>query len=137
MDITFPGKILIIVFIVLLFKMINDGPFIYATGTKHVVEMLNFKFDKNYLKIKKGDTVVFVNKDQIRHNVVNDNDLIINSPLLYQYDKYEHTFNHDFDKVVFSSTLYEHIESVTIENEKPFVKKSFIQQIINNFKRLF
>ena len=137
MKITFAGKIIIIIFIIFMIRMAIDGPFIFSTGNKHVINIVNFKFDKNELKIKKGDKVVFVNKDQIRYNIVNDNDLIPNSKILYQRDQYAHTFNHDFDRVEFNTSLYNNVEPVIITQDKTFVKKSYFEHIKETIMGLF
>lgn len=137
MELIFAGKILIIIFIIFLVRMAIDGPFIFSTGNKHVIEIVDFKFNKNHLKIKKGDKVSFVNKDQIRYTITNEHPLIPNSKILYKRDKFEHIFNHDFGKVEFNTSLYKGVEPIIIEQEKTFVKKPYFKQLLNIFKSLF
>lgn len=131
MEVLFAGKIIIILFIIFMIRMAIVGPFIYNTGKTHYIDLLNFKFEKTDLKIKLGDTIIFTNMDQIRWNVINDNDLIPNSDLLYQYDRYTYTFNIDFDTVTFNTSLYENVVPLVVTQQKEFKRKSYFRQILD------
>ena len=76
------GYLFLMIFIMFLFRMINEGPFIFEKGIKHFVNITDLAFDVKELQIKQGDTVVWTNYDQIRHTVTNDED-IVNSGILF------------------------------------------------------
>ncbi len=57
------------------------------------VEMKNFAFSPSTLTIKKGDTVVWTNRDSTQHTVTSDSGTELNSERLSQEETYSHTFN--------------------------------------------
>lgn len=57
--------------IYLLFALLLSG-FYYQKEVKpqtHVVEIINMKFQPEELQVRKGDTVVWINKDLVAHDV--------------------------------------------------------------------
>lgn len=60
------------------------------TDGKTVI-MKNFALDPAELKIKTGDTVVWINKDSVPHNLVSESTEII-SPTMQVGGNYSHTF---------------------------------------------
>ena len=124
------GYLFAMIFVMFLFRMINEGPFIFERGVKHFVNIDKLAFDVKELKIKQGDTVVWTNYDQIRHTVVNNED-IINSDMLYQYDTYSYTFNQQ-GEIVFKSSLYDNMTPMTISVEESKKGKAFYSTIGNN-----
>jgi len=63
------------------------------TGTKtYNVDISGFKFSPQTLNIKVGDTVVWTNKDGIRHTVTSDSGSELASVYLSQGETYLHTF---------------------------------------------
>lgn len=124
------GYLFLMIFIMFLFRMIQEGPFIFERGTKHFVNIKDLAFDVKELKIKRGDTVVWTNFDQIRHTVANDED-IVNSGILYPFDKYTYTFNQE-GEIPFKSSLYENMDPMIIQIEESKQGKQFYNAIGNN-----
>lgn len=60
--------------------------------TEHVVEIINFGFSPAKLEIKVGDTVKFVNRDEIRHSATAE-DKSFNSELLGKDESKTFTFD--------------------------------------------
>jgi amicyanin len=58
----------------------------------HNVEIKNFGFSPPELRIKKGDTVVWVNRDSAGHTVTSDSSNELGSPQISQNQEYRHTF---------------------------------------------
>ena len=56
--------------------------FSQETKTKHIVEIKNMKFIPATLHVKKGDTVVWINRDIFPHNVAKFEDKSWQSPIL-------------------------------------------------------
>lgn len=107
-------------FIILLFMRLRSGPYIYQSSKKHYIEIINHKFDTPKLTIKKGDSIIFVNKDQIRHTIVTNNNFIENSPILFQNDSWEVSLNTEAKQVNFQSSLYDNMNEVNIIIEEIF-----------------
>lgn len=63
-----------------------------VTFTENTIKIENFNFDPTVIRIKKGTTIEWVNLDSIKHTVTT-NDLMLNSPLLSQGERYSYTFN--------------------------------------------
>lgn len=99
---------------------LRSGPYIYQSSQKHYINIINHKFDTPKLTIKKGDTIIFNNKDQIRHTVVTDNNFIDNSPILFQNDFWEISLNTESKQVIFYSSLYNNMNQVDITIEEIF-----------------
>lgn len=68
-----------------------DEPTEEVLVKKHVVEIVEFAFSPSELEVKAGDTVVFVNKDSVRHTATADDDSF-NTELLDQDEKKEIIF---------------------------------------------
>ena len=111
------GKIILIAFLFFMAEMIKQGPFIFQSGKKHFINILDLEFDKKKLNIKTGDTVVWTNKDLIRHSFINDFPDIPNSGMLFPFDKYQHTFNKQ-GSVQFKSSLYKNMLDMNIHLDK-------------------
>lgn len=107
-------------FIILLYMRLRSGPYIYQSSQKHYINIINHNFDTPKLTIKKGDTIIFNNKDQIRHTVVTNNNLIDNSPILFENDFWEVSLNTESKKVIFKSSLYDNMNQVDITIEEIF-----------------
>ena len=127
---TYFGYLFAMIFIMFLFKMISEGPFIFERGIKHFITIKDLAFDVRELKIKQGDTVVWTNYDQIRHTVTNVEN-IVNSDLLLPFDKYSYTFNQQ-GKIVFKSSLYDNMAPMTIVIEESKKGKQFYNAIGTN-----
>ncbi len=57
------------------------------------IEINGFAYSPATIKIKKGTTVTWTNKDQVRHNVVSDEGNELSGQLLAQGESYSHTFD--------------------------------------------
>ena len=125
------GYLFLFIFILFMLQMIKEGPFIFLTGTKHFVNIKDLDFDIKKLNIKNGDSVVWTNYDQIRHTVINDDGKINNSEILYEYDKYTHTFHRE-GNYKFYSSLYDNMDSMTVNVEKSLKGKNFYGEIFGN-----
>ena len=132
---TYFGYLFLFIFVIFMVQMINDGPFIFHSGTKHFVNIIDMEsdigFDIKSLNIKKGDTVVWTNYDQIRHTVINDDGKINNSEVLYKYDKYSHVFDRE-GTFTFYSSLYENMDKMVVNVGKSLKGKNFYSEIGNN-----
>lgn len=125
-------------FIIILYLRLKSGPYIYQSSKKHNINIKNHKFDVEYLKIKKGDTLIFNNKDQIRHTVKTNNNFIENSPLLFQNDRWEIILNTESKIVEFKSSLYENMNKVKVEIEdiyKDTTAKNIFRNNLLNLKK--
>ena len=111
--------------------MINEGPFIFERGVKHFVNIKDLAFDVKELKIKQGDTVVWTNYDQIRHTVINDENIIKNSGILYSFDTFQHTFQQE-GEITFKSSLYSNMDPMIVYIEEAKAGKKFYSAIGNN-----
>ncbi len=70
----------------------NNAPSV-SPGSTVNVNILDFTFIQVVTKIKKGDTVVWTNKDTAGHTVTSDSGSELSSPLLVKGQSYSHTFN--------------------------------------------
>ncbi|WP_173275103.1 plastocyanin/azurin family copper-binding protein [Paenibacillus sp. NEAU-GSW1] len=52
----------------------TNTPVAESVGKVHVVEIKNFAFSPSKLEIKAGDSVKFINKDEVRHTATADDD---------------------------------------------------------------
>ena len=125
------GYLVAIIFVIFMLNMINKGPFIFQRGVKHFVNIKDIQFDVNELTIKQGDTVVFTNYDQFRHSIITDDLVIPNSKLLFEFDTFQHTFNRE-GKFVFSSSLYNKMDDLTITVEETLKGRQFYDEIAGN-----
>ena len=57
------------------------------------IEISNFAFNPSEIKIKKGETVVWINRDSAPHTVTSDSGNEINSPQLSNEQVYSHLFS--------------------------------------------
>ncbi len=58
----------------------------------HMVDIVNFDFMTKELKISVGDTVVWTNRDSVKHTVTSDSGDEMDSKLLGQNEAYSYTF---------------------------------------------
>ena len=73
---------------------------LYAGGyTQHQVIIQGFEFVPKELEVKRGDTIVWVNRDIVPHSIVISSSLEAVSPVLERGERYEH--------VVESTMIYE------------------------------
>lgn len=107
-------------FIIFLYFRLKSGPYIYQSSNKYYVNIDKHNFDTTNLNLKRGDTIVFINKDQIRHTIKNDNDYIDNSPILFQNDTWEVTFNQPNEGIIFESSLYKNMNKLIVIVEDIF-----------------
>ena len=63
-----------------------------AVGRTIRIDIINFGFKSNTLRIAKGDTVVWTNLDSVPHTVTSDSGGELNSKPLSHGEKYSHTF---------------------------------------------
>lgn len=127
----FFGYLVAIIFILFLFRMINEGPFIFERGVKHFINIKDLAFDVNKIKIKQGDTITWTNYDQIRHTVITDDPLINNSNILYEFDTYTYTFRRT-GEFIFQSSFYNNMTHMTVIVEQPIRGKQFYGEIGTN-----
>jgi plastocyanin len=66
-------KYYFVLFTFVFFGILNTT-FAQQTKTKHIVEIRKMKFNPPVLNVKKGDTVVWINKDFFPHDVASVND---------------------------------------------------------------
>ena len=66
-----------------------DGP------TTHTVTIIGMKFDPANLKVKKGDKVVWINKDIVPHDVTEEAHKKWTSGVLQKGEKWSKTINED------------------------------------------
>lgn len=71
-----------------------DTPSSESAGEEHVVEIVNFGFSPSELTIKAGDTVIFINKDEVGHSATAD-DKSFDTGMLEQDKAKEVTFSED------------------------------------------
>jgi len=57
------------------------------------IEISNFAFNPSEIKIKRGETVVWINRDSASHTVTSDSGNEINSPQLSNEQVYSHSFS--------------------------------------------
>ena len=129
----FFGYLILIIFIIFLLQMIKEGPFIFQTGKRYFIDIKDIQFNINKLYIKKGDTLEIINYDQFRHSIVTKDNIIPNSGLLYQYDRYSHTFNRN-GTFIFSSSLYNKMEDLIIIVEEPIKGNNYYNEIKSNLR---
>ncbi len=60
--------------------------------TTHNIEISNFAFSPKEIKIKKGDTIIWTNKDSAKHTITSDSGNELDSDLLADGESYSHTF---------------------------------------------
>ena len=57
------------------------------------ISIEGFAFDAKTVTVPKGATVIWTNKDSVRHNVLSDSGSELRSDLLAQGESYSHTFD--------------------------------------------
>lgn len=87
--------LVLLVAIVIFGGYLNSGPAPGGGngGQGKSVDITNFAFSPSELKVKKGDTVTWTNKDSVPHSIVSDSGSELNSPNLSKEQTYSHTFN--------------------------------------------
>jgi plastocyanin len=135
MKLNYFGYLFLVIFIIFIFQMITDGPYIFSSGTKFFVNIKDLEFDIKELNIEMGDSVVWTNYDQIRHTIINDDPKINNSPILFEFDKYEQTFNKE-GIIVFKSSLYDNMDDMSVKVAKTTKGSNFYNEIFNNLIEL-
>lgn len=118
-------------FIILLYMRLKSGPYIFQSSKKHIINIIKHNFDNNNINIKRGDTLIFINKDQIRHTIKTNNQFIPNSPILFQNDIWEITLDTDFKNVIFEF-LYDNMNQVNVKILDIFKDNSTKNQFRNN-----
>jgi plastocyanin len=63
------------------------------TQKTYNIEITNFVFSPSTLAIKKGDTVIWTNKDSVTHTIISDSGSEISSGSLSNGQIYSHIFN--------------------------------------------
>ena len=115
---------------------IEKGPYIFAKGVTHFIDIKNIMFQRKNKKIlnyviSRGDTVEFTNYDQIRHTIINDKEHIPNSEMLHQFDNYTHTFK-NAGTYKFYSSLYKNMEPLYISVNEVKKSKEYYKTFIEN-----
>ncbi len=62
-------------------------------GGTYNIEISNFAFNPSEIRIKRGETVIWINKDSAPHTVTSDSGTEINSPQLSNGQVYSHSFS--------------------------------------------
>jgi len=119
-------------FIIFLYFRLKSGPYIYQSSNRYYINIKNHKFDNDNLTIKKGDVLIFVNKDQIRHTIKTNNKSVDNSPILFQNDIWEITLNKIGNDIIFESSLYENMNTLTVKIEDIFQDSNAEKEFRNN-----
>jgi hypothetical protein len=129
----FLGYVIIFIFVLYLFTRIRTGPFIFLTSEKHIVFIKDFEFIPGDIEINVGDTVFWINKDQVRHVIKADEEFMPNSNILLYNEEHQHTFANT-GTYTFSSTLYKKVKPMMITVRKKDEKQdeSFYETIIRN-----
>jgi len=60
-----------------------------SSNSKHIIEIKNMKFIPSELVIKKGDTIIWVNRDFFVHNITNSDNNKWSSPNLAKDESWE------------------------------------------------
>ena len=63
-----------------------------TTSKTYSAEIEDFAFAPAELRIKKGDTVVWTNRDSVKHTVTSNSGTELDSKLLNMGESYSHTF---------------------------------------------
>lgn len=66
------------------------------TPTKHIVTIYQMKFEPENIKVKKGDTIEWVNKDFVPHDITEISSKWASKPLS-QGDKFSKVITKDFE----------------------------------------
>jgi amicyanin len=74
-------------------KSANTPTSLNPTGKIYNIDISNFKFIQPSISIKKGDTIIWTNKDSAPHTVTSDSGSELNSATLSTGQTYSHTFN--------------------------------------------
>ncbi len=64
-----------------------------SVGMRKEIFIEGFAFDAKTVTVPKGATVIWTNKDSVRHNVLSDSGSELKSDLLAQGETYSHTFD--------------------------------------------
>ena len=78
-------------------------------GNTHYVEIIGMKYSPSELIISKGDSVIFINKDLVPHDVVNDINNIHLSPKISTTKKWGTTF---FEKTNYHCSFHPSMKGV-------------------------
>lgn len=63
------------------------------TAKTYYVDIENFAYNEKELTIKKGDTIIWTNRDSVGHTVTSESGNELDSELLGEGESYSHTFN--------------------------------------------
>jgi len=124
------GIVIIIFFIIYLYKLVQDGPYIHKTSQKHLILINRKVFKPKGISIKRGDTVIWSNNDVIRHTVMTKNPNIPNSNVLLPDKDWSHTFS-QIGSFTFRSSLYKEHKSMIVKVEDVKKGSEFINSITN------
>ena len=61
--------------------------------TTHYVEIKDFSFSPEEIRIKKGERIVWTNNDSVKHTVTSDSGIELDSPSLEKGETYSHIFD--------------------------------------------
>ena len=115
MKLYFLGYALILVMIILLFEFyrFKKGTFITGTLKEYMVNIVDFEFSEPFLVIERGDKIKFKNFDQVRHQIITDEEFLSNSPLLLEFDEFTETFN-ETGTFYYYSPFYKKMKAIEI-----------------------
>ncbi len=82
-------------------------------GKKEIVQIINMRFKPSKLTIWEGDTVEFVNLDDVRHTVNTVTEHIPNSRLLKKDVSFSYTFE-NMGEYLFHSELYNNMNMCAV-----------------------
>ncbi len=71
----------------------NPPSSVSAVAQTYNIEISNFVFSPSSLTIKKGDTVIWTNKDLMSHTITSDSGSELESARFGRAETYSHTFN--------------------------------------------
>ena len=77
-----------------LFGQSDDVPEVEVSESKTIeISIMDYSFNLGELTINVGDTVIWTNKDSVKHTVTSDSGDELGSELLLKDKSYSHTFN--------------------------------------------
>jgi|SRR3989338_2492164 len=85
--------ILILIILIFLVSCSNKNSAPEDKVGDKTIEISNFVFSQEELTLKVGDTVTWINKDNVKHTVTSDSGNELASEILSNQKSYSHTFN--------------------------------------------
>src|SRR3989344_8324026 len=70
----------------------EDSQDMGKVNNNYEIQIKDFAFSDKELRIKKGDSITWINIDSVGHTVTSDSGSELNSKLLSKNENYQHTF---------------------------------------------